>query len=49
MKEPDWVIWYCSKKNIMKRLTLHQGLEKLLMTENDFLFLIQQKGRFLKK
>jgi len=29
--------------------TLHQGLEKLLMTENNFPFLIQQKKHFLKK
>jgi len=42
-------MWYCGKKNIMKIRTLHQGSEKLLMTENNFLFLIQQKKRFLKK
>jgi len=47
--EPDWVKWYCGKKNIMKRRTLHRGLQKLLMTENNLLFLIHQKKRFLKK
>jgi hypothetical protein len=49
VKEPDWVTGDCGKKNIMKRLTLHQGLEKRLMTENNSLFLIQQKKHFLKK
>ncbi len=32
----------------MKRLTLYQESEKLLMTENSFLFMIQQKKQFLK-
>ena len=37
------------KRNITKRQTLHHGLEKLLMTENNFLSLIQQMKPFLKK
>jgi hypothetical protein len=32
----------------MKRRPFYQGSEKLLMAENNFLFLIQQKKRFLK-
>ena len=42
-------IWDCGRKNIIETGTLHQGLQKLLMTENNFLFLIQQKKQFLKK
>ena len=43
------MIGYCGKKNIMKMGSLHQGSQKLSMIENNFLFLIQQKKRFLKK
>jgi hypothetical protein len=39
--EPEWVIWDCGSKNIMEIGTLHQVSEKLLMTENNFLYLIQ--------
>jgi hypothetical protein len=41
----DWGIGYCAMKDIMKRWTLCQGLQKLLITENNFLFLIPQKKR----
>jgi hypothetical protein len=47
--EPDWVTRYCGKKYIMEIGTLHQGLQKLSMAENNFLSLTQQKKRFLKK
>jgi len=43
------VIWYCGKKNIMKRRTLHRGLEKLLMTENNFLFFDRAEEAVFKK
>jgi len=33
----------------MKRRTFRQGLQKLSMAENNFLFLILQKKQFLKK
>jgi hypothetical protein len=49
VKKPGWVIWDCGRKNIIKGRTLHQGSQKLSMTENNFIFLIQQKKRFLKK
>jgi hypothetical protein len=41
--------WDCNRKNIIETGALHQGSQKLSVTENNFLFLIPQKKRFLKK
>jgi hypothetical protein len=45
----DWVIGYWGRKNIMGARTLHQELQKFLMAQNNFLYLINPKKHFLKK